>query len=481
MAKMFDLRLLALSALPTALGFVYDDGTGRLPALGWNSWNAYHCDVDATKILDAANYMVSKGFQKAGYNYVNIDDCWSVKEGRDNTTHQIVPDPTKFPDGISGVADSLHSMGFKVGIYSSAGSGTCAGYPGSIGYEQVDAATFASWGIDYLKYDNCGIPDYWYDDCQACNADATFLGSNPANIVNGSCTGPASGIEYTSPLCAKAWPVDGIDYSKKFTGLRYKIMSEALQAQNRTIQYALCEWGNSEPWTWGNSTAQSWRVSNDISDNWPSIFNILNIASFLTPHTNFGGHADPDLLEVGNGNLTVQETRSHFALWALLKAPLLIGTDLATISQANINILTNKHLLAFNQDPVYGAPAAPYKWGTNEDYTFNATYPAEFWSGASSKGVVVAMLNSHDIKRTLTADFSEIPELDPDQPYRVINAWTGRNLGCQSGSVKMALEAHDTGVLLFKDTCVGVSDVGRGNSSAVIQVDAEREVASPAE
>lgn len=161
-------------------------------------------------------------------------------------------------------------MGLKSGIYSSAGSGTCANYPGSIGYEMVDAQTFAAWGIDYLKYDNCGIPKYWYDDCYACNADPTFLFSNPANIVNGSCTGPASGIEYTGGLCkgAGAWPVDGIDYSQKYTALRYRIMSEALQAQNRTIQLALCEWGNDEPWTWGNATAQSWRVSNDVSGEW---------------------------------------------------------------------------------------------------------------------------------------------------------------------------------------------------------------------
>ncbi|KAF2171523.1 glycoside hydrolase family 27 protein [Zasmidium cellare ATCC 36951] len=475
---MSGFTLLALSALPVALGFVYDDGTGRLPALGWNSWNAYGCNIDATKMLDAANYIVSKGFLKAGYNYVNLDDCWSIKSGRDNTTHQIVPDPTKFPDGISGLTDKLHSMGFKAGIYSSAGSGTCAGYPGSIGYEQVDAASFAAWGIDYLKYDNCGIPDYWYDDCQACNADATFLFTNPANIVNGTCVGGASGIAYTSPLCAQAWPIDGIDYSKKYTALRYRIMSEALQAQNRTIFYSVCEWGNDEPWTWGNATAQSWRTSNDISDNWPSIANILNINSFITPHASFGGHNDPDLLEVGNGNLTVQETRSHFALWALLKAPLFIGTDLSTISQANINILQNKHLLAFNQDPVYGASAAPYKWGTNPDWTFNATNPAEYWSGASSKGVMVAMLNTQSIRRTMTAVFDEIPELNANNPYRVINAWTGKNLGCQSGSVKMALEPHDTGVLLFKDTCVGVADVQR--NSSVIMVDAAEEVSQAA-
>lgn len=153
-------------------------------------------------------------------------------------------------------------------------------------------------------------------------------------------------------------------------------------------------------------------------------------------------------------------------MWALMKAPLLIGTDLSILSQANINILLNRHLLAFNQDPVYGKPAAPYKWGTNPDWTFNATNPAEFWSGASTAGTMVAMVNSQDVRRTMTVVFDEVPELDGNNPYRVINAWTGRNMGCKRGSVKMTLDPHDTAVLLFKNTCVGVADVEQGNSTA---------------
>lgn len=142
-----------------------------------------------------------------------------------------------------------------------------------------------------------------------------------------------------------------------------------------------------------------------------------------------------------------------------MKAPLLIGTDLGAISQANINILQNKHLIAFNQDPVYGKPAQPFMWGVNPDYTFNNSYPAEFWSGQSSQGVMVAMMNTLSETRTMTTVFGDVPELNANQPYRVINAWTGANKGCVSGSVKMKLEAHDTGVLLFKNSCVGVSDV----------------------
>lgn len=142
-----------LSALPCALALYYADGTGKLPAMGWNSWNAYHCDVDESKVMSAANDMVSKGFYKAGYEYVIVDDCWSIKTGRSNTTHQIMPDTSKFPDGIDGLATKLHGMGLKAGIYSSAGYETCGGYPASLDYEMIDAEMFASWGIDYLKYD----------------------------------------------------------------------------------------------------------------------------------------------------------------------------------------------------------------------------------------------------------------------------------------------------------------------------------------
>jgi alpha-galactosidase len=144
---------LLLTSITTALALYHEDGTGRLPAMGWNSWNAYHCDVDADKVMQAANDVVDKGFKDAGYNYIVVDDCWSIKTGRNNITHQIMPNTTSFPEGISGLASKLHGMGLKAGIYSSAGYTTCGGYPASLGYEAIDAETFASWGIDYLKYD----------------------------------------------------------------------------------------------------------------------------------------------------------------------------------------------------------------------------------------------------------------------------------------------------------------------------------------
>lgn len=193
--------------------------------------------------------MISKGFQAAGYQYINIDDCWSVESGRDNTTQQIIPDPSKFPDGISGLADKIHALGFKIGIYSSAGTKTCAGYPASIGYESIDAATFAAWGVDYLKYDNCNVPGSYNDTCEACYPDSL-------NLVNGTCQANSGQTDFCP---------SGYDYSQSMTAKRYDTMRDALLAQNRTFLYSLCEWGDQDVWTWGNETANSWRTTGDIN------------------------------------------------------------------------------------------------------------------------------------------------------------------------------------------------------------------------
>ncbi|KAI2643351.1 glycoside hydrolase family 27 protein [Xylaria nigripes] len=417
----------AVSALEWA------DGTGKLPALGWNSWNAYHCDINETLILDAARAMLRFGFKDAGYEYVNIDDCWSVKSGRDKKTRQLIPDPTRFPNGISGLAQQIHEMGFKIGIYSSAGTETCAGYPASIGFENIDAATWASWGIDYLKYDNCNIPANRTDKCDACVYDI----NNPDEYVNGTCVDAEN---YCPP---------GYDYSKSNSAKRYTTMRDALQAQNRTILYSLCEWGTAGVEQWGNKTSNSWRMSGDISPNWDSVAAILNMNSFNVNDADFYGHPDPDMLEVGNDGLSTAEERTHFAFWAAMKSPLLIGTNLDTASNDAKAILLNKHLIDFNQDDVYGAPAKPYKWGVNPDYTFNATNPAEFWSGESQEGTLVLMLNTLSDSRNMTVDFSEVPSLKCGATYCITDVWTGEKLGSFTWGYTVNVASHDTAALLF--------------------------------
>jgi len=428
-----------LAVLPVASALTRPGNVGRLPALGWSSWNAYLCGISESTFLDTASALISKGFQAAGYEYINIDDCWSEMGGRDNITGQIIPNHDKFPNGISSLADKIHDMGFKLGIYSSAGLLTCAGYPASLGNEKLDAATFAGWGIDYLKYDNCGVPQSLNDPCISCNGDPDPQYYD--QLDNGTCINKEG-------ICPP-----GYDYSSTPTANRYRAMRDALVDQNRTILYSLCEWGTEDVWTWGNETGNSWRTTLDISTEFSKILEILNVNVFLSNYAGFTGHNDLDLLEIGNGGLTVAESRTHFAMWALNKSPLIISTPLDTLSDTNAQIMLNKHLLAFHQDPVHGGPARPYKWGVNPDWTFNETNPAEFWSGTGTKGTLVAMLNTLSQNRTMRADFAEVPQLNGQDKYTVVDAWTDESLGCVHGGVDLKVETHDTALLLVTPGC----------------------------
>ncbi|KAI5805171.1 family 27 glycoside hydrolase [Geopyxis carbonaria] len=431
--------LLLSSFVTTAVGLVAKDGvTGRLPALGWNSWNAYNCNIDEAKILSAAQKLQELGLDTVGYNYVNIDDCWSVKNAREEGTDRLMPNTTKFPNGIDGLADTIHGMGLKIGIYGDAGSATCGGYPGSLYYEDIDAETWAEWGIDYLKYDNCNVPSSWPgDQYHSCHPDY-----NHPTGPNGTCV--------NDPGVAPA----GYDWTTSQTYKRFNRMTDALQAQDRTILYSLCEWGQAAVETWGNTTAASWRMTDDIFDYWSRITHILNVVQFKLGSVGFWGHNDADMLEVGNGALTPAETRTHFALWAAMKSPLLIGTDLAKLSAANVAILKNPYLLQFNQDPVVGAPATPYKWGTVPNWTYNDTFPAEYWAGDSSqykKLVLMANFGAQPARRM--AWWGEVPGLSARKRYVVVDAWTGRTVGCVRGGWQAVVGSHDVAVGVVVREC----------------------------
>ncbi|KAL7268830.1 hypothetical protein RUND412_008530 [Rhizina undulata] len=413
-----------------------DGVTGRLPPLGWNSWNAFYCDISEEKFLLAGQKIIELGLAEAGYEYVNIDDCWSIKSGRDPVTNRLQPDLAKFPDGINGTAAKIHALGLKIGIYSDAGSNTCAGYPGSLYYEEIDAETWMEWGIDYLKYDNCNVPSSASDPYHACHPDYNHPTGPNATCVNDTGLAPAN-----------------YDWSSSPTAVRYDRMRDALTKYQgeKTVLYSMCNWGQAKVETWANDTAHTWRITDDIFPYWSRIAHILNYNSFHLDYVDFWGHNDP---VIGNGNLTAAETRSHFALWAAMKSPLLIGTSLDTISAENVALLKNKYLLAFNQDPVFGAPAKPYKWGTNPDWTYNDTYPAEFWSGDSVNGVLVLMLNTLEITANKTALWSEIPELKGlGNRWRVTDVWTGQSVGCLEDGWQVELETHDIAVGLVEGTC----------------------------
>ncbi|KAL7793099.1 glycoside hydrolase family 27 protein [Trichoderma ceciliae] len=389
--------------LSGARSIVLPDGDiGKVPSLGWNSWNAYHCDIDESKFLSAAEVIVSSGLLDAGYEYVNIDDCWSMKDGR--VDGHIAPNTTRFPDGIDGLAQKVHAMGLKLGIYSTAGTATCAGYPASLGYEDVDTADFASWGVDY-----------WQDQYVACNPDYVTTGPN------GTCSTDLD------PTLAPS----GYDWSTSKSAERYGRMKNALTSQSHEIVLSMCIWGQADVFSWGNSTGISWRMSNDISPEWSSVTHIINLNSFKLNSVNFWGHNDADMLEVGNGDLTAAETRTHFALWAAMKSPLLIGTDLAQLA--------------------YGGPATPYKWGINPDWTYSSTNPAEYWAGPSTKGHLVLMINTLNQTATKEAKWSEIPGLSAGH-YEVRNVWSDKSLHCLS-SYSTAVATHDTAVILVGKKC----------------------------
>ncbi|WP_329179063.1 NPCBM/NEW2 domain-containing protein [Streptomyces decoyicus] len=275
------------------------DGLAKAPPMGFNNWNSTHCRAEFNEemVKGIADLFVAKGLKDAGYQYVNLDDCWALP-ARDGNG-KLVPDPQRFPHGIKAVADYVHSKGLKFGIYTSAGIKTCnpAGFPGGLGHEKSDAQQFADWGVDYLKYDNCN------------------------NL--------------------------GVDAKQ-----RYRTMRDALKATGRPIVYSICEWGENKPWEWASDVGHLWRTTGDISDSWSSMLGIAKQNLPLAPHAGPGRWNDPDMLEVGNGGMTDTEYRSHFSLWSMMAAPLLIGSDLRKAGPETFEILANKDLIAIDQDPL---------------------------------------------------------------------------------------------------------------------------------
>ncbi|KAF8604686.1 glycoside hydrolase, partial [Ceratobasidium sp. AG-I] len=375
---------------------------GKTPALGWNSWNAYQGNINDAKIRAAADSIVSLGLKTSGYTYVNIDDCWSDISGRDNATNRIKPDTNKFPSGIKGVADYVHSLGLLVGIYSDAGTTTCAGYPGSLGHETTDAQTWAEWGVDYLKYDNCNVPGNWSD---------TYNG----------------GADY--------------DWYNSNSALRYRQMTTALAsvASVRPIQYGICNWGNANVWTWGARVGHSWRMSGDSSATWSYITSIITQNTYYLDYVGMSSCNDMDMMEIGNGALTLNEQRTHFAMWAALKSPILLGTDLSKLNSTQLAILKNTELLAFSQDTTIGTPAKPYKTGTT---------PPEYYAGKSVKGTHVFVMNIGSAAASKVVTFSEVTGLTCTS-CKVHDMWTGKDLGTFTTSYTVTVDTHDTIALLI--------------------------------
>ena len=368
-----------------ALKVLADNGLVRTPPMGWNSWNKFAGKITDADVRTMADAMVSSGMAKLGYVYINIDDTWEGGRGADGriTTNK------KFPD-MKALADYVHSKGLKIGIYSSPGPKTCAGYEGSFGHEEEDAKTFAEWGIDYLKYD-------------LCSARAIY----PSTEAN-------------------------------HEGL-YQKMGAALQQSGRPVVFSLCQYGENDVWTWGSKVGGNlWRTTGDIRDTWDSMdkigFSQLAISSYTRP----GHWNDPDMLEVGNGGMTADEYRTHMSLWSMLAAPLIAGNDLRTMADETKSILMNREVIAVDQD----AAAKPVQ-------TLGRNGQVEtLWRPLKDGSIVIGIFNRGDTASPAGLQWSDLPGEFASKKAVVRDLWQHAVVSTSGEAYNAMVSPH--GVALLK-------------------------------
>lgn len=390
--------------MPLCLNAQKYENLAKTPPMGWNSWNTFACDIDEKLIRETADIMVSSGMKDAGYVYVNIDDCW---HGKRDSLGFIHPDPVRFPSGMKALADYVHSKGLKIGIYSDAGTATCGGKPGSRGYEYQDALTYAKWGIDYLKYDWCNTATLKADEA-------------------------------------------------------YKTMRDALYAAKRPIVFSICEWGDNKPWTWAKEVGHLWRTTGDIIDCWDcgyghgswtswGILRILDKQMELRQYAGPGHWNDPDMMEVGNSGLTVSESRAHFSLWCMLAAPLIAGNDIRNMSKEILDILTNKEVIAVNQDTL-GIQCFRYFDFGNEQV---------FAKPLANDEVAICFLNRGNTPWNAKLNWKEFPIFDSvsgknydfkNNVYSIRDLWLRKDVGDTKKEFSVVVQPHDVVMLRLKKT-----------------------------
>ncbi len=366
----------------------WDNGLAKTPPMGWNSWNVFHGNINETQIKQMADAMVSSGMKVAGYVYLNLDDNWMANPARD-ANGNLRADPTRFPNGIKALADYVHAKGLKLGIYGDRGTMTCMNIPqsGSRGYEDRDAKTFASWGIDYLKYDNCNIPN-------------------------------------------------GSDQKAD-----YKKMQTALANCGRPIVFSICAWGYQ---SWMPETGNLWRTTGDITDKWDNgnewfrgIINLIDDNSKYTSSAKPGAWNDPDMLEIGNGGCTTEEYRTQMSMWCMMASPLAMTNDLRKVSEDDRRILLNPEIIAINQDPL--GKAAERKVMT-DDYQI---YVRPLADGSHA----VALLNTSEKPLALAADFAQ---LGIPGKYTIRDVWQHKDIARNASKWKGRVMPHETRVLVVK-------------------------------
>jgi alpha-galactosidase len=370
-----------------------DNGLAKTPPMGWNSWNKFACDGLNEKVVrETADTMVSNGMKDAGYEYVNLDDCWQSSRDADGN---IVVDSNHFPSGIKALADYVHSKGLKFGLYSDAGTLTCAKRPGSIGHEYQDALQYAKWGVDYLKEDWCS-------------------------------TLPGQSAESSYTLMRDA-------------------LADAAKKTGHPILFSLCEWGSNKPWLWAGPIGNTWRSTGDIQDCWDCKKDwggngVVQIIDLLDPIYSYAGPGhwnDPDMLEVGNGKMTAEEDRSHFSLWALLAAPLLAGNDIANMSADTKQILLNKEVIAVDQDAL-----------GIQGHRVKKSGDLEVWSKQlADGGRAVILLNRGASTASISADWSDIG-YPASVKATVRDLWAKKDVGRFAANYTAQVPSH--GVVMVR-------------------------------
>ena len=360
----------------------------QTPPMGWNSWNFFAGRVTDQDIRHAADQMVATGMKDAGYIYINIDDTWEGDRDADGVLHTN----SKFPD-MKALADYVHSKGLKLGIYSSPGPQTCARYAASLDHEVQDAQMYASWGIDYLKYDLCSFR--------------------------------------SAVMTAKA-PDDKAEQMRLMFAA-YKKMDDALKSTGRPIVYSLCQYGWDSVWEWGPQVgANLWRTTGDIQANWNSMYTILNLQAGLAKYAGPGHWNDPDMLEVGNGKLTLGENRVHFSMWAMLAAPLLAGNDLPNMSPDVKAILTNKDVIAIDQDKLGHEGTRVYSDGEVDVWTRHLV------GGA----MAIAVVNAGPDRVSTHPFHLDLAKLGLHGAQQATDLWTGKDMQL-TDNIPLEIPSHD--------------------------------------
>ena len=367
------------------------------PPMGWNSWNTFGDKINEQLIFDTADIMVEKGLLAKGYEYLVIDDCWSLKERDGN--ERLVADPEKFPHGMKAVADYVHSKGLKFGMYSCAGNLTCAGYPGSFEHEFIDAETFAEWGVDFLKYDYC----------------------------------------YHSPIIHGKY--------------LYSRMGLALENCGRDILFSACSWGADETHEWIKRTGASmWRSTGDIFDTWDSIKDLVKQQERLHPYNGVGCFNDMDMLVVGmygKGNVGLKgcndtQYKTHFSMWAFMGSPLMIGCDIRSMNQATLDILTNEEMIRINQDPACRQPMKLVGTWTGDDLLL---YAKQLAGG----DIAIGLFNLREEKAYARVNLDEVGlPFSTGKTLEMTEVWTGEKTTVKNANFIKGLEPFDCAVYRAK-------------------------------